>query len=273
VRRPTDRTTRAQRFATLALSGAWTACAVLLLFAGPRPGRLIERLSATRDPAPAGERVVYVVTEPTTEPAASAPVSPRPSSRPARATPRADTASRTAAPAPPAPTGTPSTLPRIPTTLLPPDPSRDASASSRDVRASAGAPAAAVVSGFSRPRDSLAADSSKHVVRGAMSAGRVRAAVVEQALRDEEMRAQARAAMAARAAGTPDPPAVAGTGIYLPLPFGGPSRKQRERDRAVHARTLEMLGRLHRKADSLAARRRRTADSVVVPRDSTRDAP
>ena len=268
MRRFAERSSRAERLAYVALSGAWTAGAVLLLLVG-RPGRLLERLTTPRESRPSSERVTYLVTGPEV-PAESPDVAPpltyRAPSRSTNIAPRADTAS--ASPAPRAPTVVPSTLPPIPLTIESGDSARAAS-TSRDTRSSAGAPASATTSGFARPTEALAPDSSKDVVRSAMSAGARMRPALEQAVRDEQMRAQSREAMAARAAGTPNfRPMVPGGGIPVPLPFGGPSRKQRERDRAVHAQNLEALTRLQRRADSLAALRKRTADSLRVRRDS-----
>jgi hypothetical protein len=93
-----------------------------------------------------------------------------------------------------------------------------------------------------------------------------------QAERDSQLRAEALANIVARALGRPaQRTTLAGGSIAAPLPFGGPSRTQRERDRAVHAQTKEILARVQRRADSIAvARQRWRADSLAQAQDSLR---
>jgi hypothetical protein len=89
---------------------------------------------------------------------------------------------------------------------------------------------------------------------------------------DVQSRAEALAAIAARSAGRPIARAMSGGGrIDAPLPFGGPSRKQRERDSTIDAQTKETLSRVQRRLDSAATtRRRRHTDSLARVEDSLR---
>jgi hypothetical protein len=117
-------------------------------------------------------------------------------------------------------------------------------------------------SAFSGMRGDLGAD---------LSAGRRTS--LSQEDRDVEQRAAALKSIIARAAGRPAPPSSAG-GISIPvgLPLGGPSRAQRERDRAIHVENMAIMDRIRRRADSLAAvRRQRLADSLARLEDPLRD--
>jgi hypothetical protein len=88
--------------------------------------------------------------------------------------------------------------------------------------------------------------------------------------RDVQHRAAALKAILARAAGLPTPPSGGG-GIPVGLPLGGPSRAQRERDRAIHGENMAIMERIQRRADSLtAARRQRLADSLARLEDPLR---
>lgn len=143
--------------------------------------------------------------------------------------------------------------------------------------ATPGAPYAGVTAGFAGGRRGpMHYDSALKAVRerlaAGLSSGRLRAAPLTQAERDVALRAQALAVIAARAAGLPNPRApMGGGGIAVPLPFGGPSRKQRERERAIFVQTMEITQRLRHRADSAeAARRRIRADSLAQARDSVR---
>lgn len=52
-------------------------------------------------------------------------------------------------------------------------------------------------------------------------------------------------------------------GIPIGLPFGGPSRKERERNRAIEAELAVMRAQRRARIDSILAARRRLADSVA----------
>lgn len=94
----------------------------------------------------------------------------------------------------------------------------------------------------------------------------------EQAQLDEQLRAKALAAIAAKAAGVPITRGMlSGSSIAVPLPFGGPSRAQRQRDSAVNAVTAKRLARVRQRLDSVvAARRRKSSDSLAQIADSLR---
>lgn len=55
----------------------------------------------------------------------------------------------------------------------------------------------------------------------------------------------------------------------VPLPFGGPSRNQRERDSTINAQTKESLARVRRRLDSVVAARR-SSDRLAQVQDSVR---
>ena len=138
-----------------------------------------------------------------------------------------------------------------------------------------GAPAAGLTVGFStRRRGSIRYDSALGVVQDNLSATlaarRLERPAPTQAERDEQMRAESRDEVAARGAGTPHATGtMAAGGIAVPLPFGGPSNAQRERDRRAYEETKRMMARVQRRADSVvAARRRRFADSLAQVADS-----
>jgi hypothetical protein len=77
-----------------------------------------------------------------------------------------------------------------------------------------------------------------------------------QSDRDAKERAKALDAIAARAAGVPTARTISGGGsVDAPLPFGGPSRKQRERDSVIMAQTNESLAHVLRRLDSVATAR------------------
>ncbi len=82
--------------------------------------------------------------------------------------------------------------------------------------------------------------------------------------RDAQLRAQAQEDIAARAAGSPMPTTPrGGISIDAPLPFGGPSRAQRQRDSTINAQTKAILVRVRHRLDSIAAaRKQQHADSL-----------
>lgn len=87
--------------------------------------------------------------------------------------------------------------------------------------------------------------------------------------RDAHLRAEALATIAARGAGVPNTRTTsAGGRVDIPLPFSGPSNKQRERERIINAQTMKSLARVLQRLDSVAAsRKRRQSDSLAHVED------
>jgi hypothetical protein len=136
-----------------------------------------------------------------------------------------------------------------------------------------GAPADGLTVGFStRVRRQIRYDSALGDVHDKLAAtiARGERPALTQAERDEQMRAAALGTVAGRSAGTPEASgAIAGGGIGIPLPLGGPSNAQRKRDRQAYEETKRIMARVQRRADSvIAARRRRFADSLAQLADS-----
>jgi hypothetical protein len=134
-----------------------------------------------------------------------------------------------------------------------------------------------VSAGFSRrrhePIDFDSALRSVHDNLAAMlSGGQLKRLPLKQTDLDAQARAKALASIAARGAGVPIAHGIAGGGhIDTPLPFGGPSRKQRIRDSTINAQTKETLARVQRRLDSaMATRERRLTDSLAHVEDSLR---
>ena len=134
-----------------------------------------------------------------------------------------------------------------------------------------------VATGFpGRRSEPIRFDSALQAVRDNLAAtltgGQLKHVPLTQADRDVQSRAEALAAIAARGAGVPVTRAMSGGGrIDTPLPFGGPSRKQRERDSTINAQTKEILSRVQRRLDSaVATRQRRHTDSLAHVEDSLR---
>jgi hypothetical protein len=143
--------------------------------------------------------------------------------------------------------------------------------------ASASALATGGAIGFPRARsEPVRFDSVLHAVHDnlatGLSTGAFDTPASKQAQRDEQLRAKALAAIAAKAAGVPITRGMLpGTSISVPLPFGGPSREQRQRDSAVNAVTAKRLERVRQRLDSVvAARRRSRMDSIAQIADSSR---
>ena len=141
----------------------------------------------------------------------------------------------------------------------------------------AGAPLAGLTVGFTaHPSRPMRFDSALQAVHDSFGIRlrdhRIAASALTQAERDEQLRARALDGVAANGAGLPSQlGTMSGGGVAVGLPFGGPSREQRERDRRDYARAKEMLARVQRRADSVvAARRRRYADSLAQVADSQR---
>jgi hypothetical protein len=61
-----------------------------------------------------------------------------------------------------------------------------------------------------------------------------------------------------------------GASIPVGLPGGGPSNKQRARDRAIFAELQKIVALRHQKAESIATVRKRRADSLAQVADSGR---
>jgi hypothetical protein len=92
-----------------------------------------------------------------------------------------------------------------------------------------------------------------------------------QAEVDAKWRDQAFEVAAARGAGVPVRMTTAAGGFPVPLPLGGPSRMQRERDRAIEAQLKVTRALRQQRIDSVvAARKRRLADSLARVPDSLR---
>jgi hypothetical protein len=275
-----------------------TACAVLLVLTALRP-RVGARIPLVWVPdiGPATEHLVYIVAPAAAHTSAvrsaAHPPSPNEAGH-ATASPardrvsllsRDDLASVSAATGPPAIApdtasyGTPpavSPLRRPDTTAV-----TDTTAAAANVlRTTVGAPAVGVGSVLALGRlGPFRFDSALRAVRDSLAAGPsidwTTPLPLTQAERDSQLRAEALANIVARAVGRPAPrTTLAGGSIAAPLPFGGPSRKQWERDRAIHAQTLEILARVRQRADSVAAaRRRQRADSLAQLQDSLRHIP
>jgi hypothetical protein len=106
-----------------------------------------------------------------------------------------------------------------------------------------------------------------------LATGRLKPPPLTQAERDAKLRAEAFEVVAARAAGVPLRRTMAGGSIPVPLPFGGPSRKERERDRAIEAQLKGVRALRQLRVDSVVAARRRGIDSLAHVADSLRLAP
>jgi hypothetical protein len=90
-----------------------------------------------------------------------------------------------------------------------------------------------------------------------------------QAEVDAKARDEAFDAIAARGAGVPVRRTMIGASIPVGLPGGGPSAKQRERDRIIGAQLAELRAQRQKRIDSVVAARRR-ADSVARATNSSR---
>jgi hypothetical protein len=88
---------------------------------------------------------------------------------------------------------------------------------------------------------------------------RTRPRPLSAAERDAAMREAAFGAEAATAGVGPAPLASAGMSLGIGLPGGGPSRAERARTRRADSAAREVLDRLRRRADSIAAARQAAA--------------
>lgn len=300
MRLRTDPVSPTERVASIAAATCVTVATALLLFAAALPGFVpVSAPVSALDAGRASEHLVYVMTRAPLPAVAPAPPTatppPRPESGGAARSPagervpppnRLGVASASGAGTPPV-TTPPTTsdtgslwAPRAVSPLLWPDAtsaSETTAGTAGSAGAAAGAPVAGVAVGFASRRPALMRfDSALRALRDNLAAGlasgRLKPPPLTQAERDVQLRTEALAVIAARGAGVPVPRAtLAGGGVAIPLPFGGPSREQRERDRAIHAQTLEILARVQRRVDSVvAARRRWRADSLAHVEDSLR---
>jgi hypothetical protein len=146
-------------------------------------------------------------------------------------------------------------------------------------------PAWATSSEFLRRHPPMSFDSALRAVHGDIAASIANAQLKRipstQAERDIQSRNDALADVAAKSAGRPTTHTLAGGGrVDAPLPFGGPSRKHRQRDSTINAQTIEMLARIRQRADSAEVMQQRKRDSLAriershqTDRDSLRGSP
>jgi hypothetical protein len=87
---------------------------------------------------------------------------------------------------------------------------------------------------------------------------------------DAKLRAEAFGSIAARGAGVPFRQVMVGGGFAVGLPGGGPSKKQRARDRAIFAELQKSVALRQQKAESIATVRKRRVDSLAQLADSGR---
>jgi hypothetical protein len=251
---------RTERVASLATAIGVTLGMVLLVLAAQ-----VERDSTAPGSARADEltveRIAYVTPPPLTLTAASPvlrspprrvrTVNAAPSREPVGAPPRdsASLAPEAAAPLP------------IAGAAIPDSASSGAAnmTSSKAARWTAGAPVASAKVGFSHgPVEGVAPPPFKPLPP-------------TQAEIDAKWRDQAFEVAAARGAGVPVRMTTSAGGISVPLPFGGPSKKQRERDRAIEAQLKVLRALRQQRIDSVvASRKRRLADSLARVADSLR---
>lgn len=267
---------RRERIASAVLATGMTVLAVVLIIGLPVRFMLVLPPELTGKAESTGERLVYV--DPRVQmPRVALQRRAMPAPTPVEA--RRDTATADEPILPSDMQNAPST-PRVEVLLPVPAPY---SVSGPEVESRPQSPVGASASGLTagfpgRRAGPIRYDSALGVARDRLAArlasgnGHVK---LTQAERDAQMRAQALDAAAARGAGVPATFGAAtgasGGGIAVPLPFGGPSRKQRERDRREYAEALKILARVNERADSIiAARRRRFADSVAMFMDSSR---
>ena len=275
MHRRTSEVSRIERVASFATATGVTVGTALLVLAALGPGVVRTWVAAPRrDARPVSEHLVYVAPPS----AASAPV-------PLAARPRwAARSSATTAPPPvtattPGATGAADSSGlshRVSARVADPgaasQPSVEALSPSR---AKAGAPNSGVASGgFRRPSSPVRVDSVLRALTESLAigltTGRLKPPPPSQAEIDAKWRDQAFEVAASRASGVPVRQ-MGGGSISVPLPFGGPSRKQRERDRAIEAELKPMRALRQQRVDSVvAARQRRRADSLARVTESLR---
>ncbi len=141
-------------------------------------------------------------------------------------------------------------------------------------RMSAGAPIAGASAGFTRISKPIRFDSALRAMTDSVGIGLTLGAIKPppptQAEIDAKWRDEAFEAAAAHGTGRPVLHKMVGGSIPVPLPFGGPSRKQRERDRAVEAQLKVLRAQRQARIDSILATRRRRADSLARGANRTR---
>ena len=257
----THQVSRIERFASLAAATIVTVGTALLVLAGLGSSFVsTPTASLTLDTRQLSEHVVYLV-PPVRAPVLAASVMP---TRQAARSPVGTQSGSVAT----SPASVGVTAPRIDSATPVPTPTTTPS------RAMAGAPIAAAMVAIKHANpepvriDSLIRELSDRVPLGIVNRPPV-ALPATQEEKDVKWRDQAFEALVARSAGVGVPYKMAGASIPVPLPFGGPSRKQRERDRALFAELLVTVARRQQRVDSLAAARRaRHADSLAVSTDS-----
>ena len=136
----------------------------------------------------------------------------------------------------------------------------------------AGAPAAAAMVGFTRPSEPTKFDSAISAMdktfKEGLASGLLRPPPPTQDEIDAKLRAEALEAIAARGAGVPVRQVMVGGSIPVGLPGGGPSNKQRARDRAIFAELQKTVVLRQQKAESIATVRKRRVDSLAQLADS-----
>jgi hypothetical protein len=265
----TSHNSRTERVASLATATGVTVGTAILILVGLRPTFVRETVAAPAVEArQVSEYVVYVAppvpapvvvsTRETVRPsvrATSRPVAATPA-RGSSAAPRVDSASNPPVASKPRTT----TVPRV---------------GAAPTRSTAGAPAAGATVGFTHASpEPIRFDSAVRSLSERLAAGIVTRQLVPlpptQAEIDAKYRDEAFEAVAARGSGTPLRRTMAGGSIPVPLPLGGPSRKQRDRDRAIYAELKETVALRQKRVDSLVAARRRRADSLARVSDTLR---
>ena len=291
----TDPVSRAERAASIAVATAVTVTGALLVLASAQSRVMLMQVpTGTREADSISERLRYVVTVPANTIAPAHPAArPSPRAQPphgpaSRARTGASTSSRanadSVAGASVSTTLTPMRAPvadfdsRWTPQGVPPVPQPE-SATVRSANAGVNAIASGPVwnGAGASPRlrsQSVRYDSALRVVHDNLAAtltgGSLAHLPLSQSDRDVQERAKALTAIAARAAGVPIVRTMSGgASIDAPLPFGGPSRKQRERDSTIAAQTNEILARVLRRLDSVTAARMRN-QSLAHVGDSSR---
>jgi len=256
----------AERVASLATATAVTLGTALVVLAALAPSFVrVSGSTTTRDAEHRSERVVYV-----TPPAAVPVVAPtrQAATSSVRRESRGGTMTAGGQPIPALRADSASSAPEL---IAPARNTRESTSASRP--AVAGSVAAAVV-GFTRGSAPFRADSAARAVSESLAVGlktgRLDAAPTQEE-RDAKLRAESFEIADAHGKGEPVRQTMAGGGIAVPLPFGGPSRKQRERDRALGAELMVMRAVRQARIDSIvAARQRRRTDSLARIADSMR---
>jgi len=254
----TDFVSRTERIASIAVATGVTVASALLVLASARPRFLPDPVPVTtRDAEQLSEHLTYFVTTPTSTVALA---------RPAAQSRLADTsATRERVSKPDRDVRSPSGggVPRLTTSTQP---------AIADTEVPWPAPAMSPL--LWPDPEPIRFDSALRAVRdnlaGTLAAGQLENLSLTQSDRDAHLRAEALAAIAARGASVPITRTTsAGGRVDIPLPFSGPSSKQRERERTINAQTMKSLARVLQRLDSVvASRKRRYADSLAHVEDS-----